>query len=183
MNPKQQVQQDPLNLRSLPPVTPEQDGWPAIEQALLARSRRGRGWKAAGATLAAAATVVLALVLWLGNTPQLQTGDAPALSAEQTAPAVPSSEKTLKTLMALSQQLEGQLHRYRSEMGDLPSGLLIYQVELQDLVAQVDEEISANPRSLDLWSQRVNLLVDISQLYESSLRRDYHQMASLLADP
>lgn len=179
MHPKQQVEQDPLNLRSLPLVSPEQDGWPAIEQALLDRKRRWHGWKAAGATLAAAATVVLAMTLWLGQASVPPTQTSVPLNAETTPAASPAPGKTLETLMALSQQLESRLHIYRNEVGDLPSGLLIYQVELQDVVAQVDEEISVNPESLELWSQRVNLLVDISQLYESRLRRDYHQLASL----
>ena len=48
-----------------------------------------------------------------------------------------------------------------------------------DLVAQVDSELSVAPDSADLWSQRVNLLLDLSQLYENSLRRDYYRMASL----
>ena len=44
---------------------------------------------------------------------------------------------------------------------------------------QVDEELSANPESIELWGQRVNLLLDVTQLYENSLRREYRQMASL----
>jgi hypothetical protein len=32
---------------------------------------------------------------------------------------------------------------------------------------------------LELWNQRVNLLLDLSRLYENQLRRDYHRMASL----
>jgi hypothetical protein len=64
-------------------------------------------------------------------------------------------------------------------MGVLNSDALVYQVELQDLIVQVDEELSMNPGSRELWGQRVNLLLDVTQLYESSLRRDYQQMASL----
>jgi len=56
---------------------------------------------------------------------------------------------------------------------------LVYQVELEDLIAQVDEELSANPDSAELWSRRVNLMLDLSGLYQNKLRRDYSRMASL----
>jgi len=39
--------------------------------------------------------------------------------------------------------------------------------------------LSMRPDSLELWSQRVNLLLDLSQLYQNQLRRDYQRMASL----
>jgi hypothetical protein len=32
---------------------------------------------------------------------------------------------------------------------------------------------------VDLWGQRVNLMMDVVRLYENSLRRDYRRMASL----
>ena len=51
--------------------------------------------------------------------------------------------------------------------------------ELEDLVVQVDEQLSRTPDSAALWSQRVDLLVDLERLYESGLRREYHRMASL----
>ena len=102
------------------------------------------------------------------------------MNDSQPAPADPESRAdTLLSLMSLSQQLETRLRTYRQELGDLPAGAVVYQVELQDLVAQVDDQISAEPESLELWSQRVNLLLDISRLYENSLRREYQQLASL----
>jgi hypothetical protein len=61
----------------------------------------------------------------------------------------------------------------------LPTDSLVYQVELEDLIAQVDDELSVRPDSLELWSQRINLLLDLSQLYQNQLRRDYHRLASL----
>ena len=51
--------------------------------------------------------------------------------------------------------------------------------EGQELIVQVDEELSATPDSPELWSQRVSLLLDVTRLYENSLRRDYYRMASL----
>ena len=50
-----QKQEDPLNLRSLPMLKPEQDGWPAIETALLEQNRQHSLLKVTGGTLAIAA--------------------------------------------------------------------------------------------------------------------------------
>jgi hypothetical protein len=182
MQAKRQKQEDPFNLRSLPMVEPPgDDGWPAVQQALLAQGRQRRIWKTAGGALAAAATVVLAFSLWLS--PEVAPDrQIPGLAVTDTEPAptvLESRAETLQSLMSLSQRLENRLRAYRDELGDLPAGSVIYQVELQDLVAQVDDQISARPDSLELWSQRVNLLLDISRLYENSLRREYQQLASL----
>jgi len=82
-------------------------------------------------------------------------------------------------LIAMSQQLERRIHAYRASAGDVPSDVLVYQVELQDLIVQVDDQLSANPDSAELWGQRVNLLLDVSRLYENTLRRNYRHLASL----
>lgn len=179
MQEKRAAQQDPLNLRSLPAVAPEDDGWAEIEARLLARNQRQARLRRSGASLALAATVVLAVTLWIGHSPSAPPGpEQPAHSQVEVAEHQ-GTQTSLATLMSLSRQLEERLQHYRSEHGDLPSGLLVYQVELQDLVAQVDEEISVYPQSLELWNQRVRLLMDISRLYENRLRREYHQLASL----
>lgn len=182
MSEVRQKQEDPLNLRSLPLVMPEEDGWPAIESALLQQSRQGRYRKVAGGALAVAATVVLALALLVGqpfDTPGTDTAEIASAPVAQEAESVPLKEPTLESLIAMSQQLEGRVRLYREQMGDLNSGAVVYQVELQDLIVQVDEELSMTPGSRELWGQRVNLLLDVTQLYENSLRRDYQQMASL----
>jgi len=178
--------EDPLNLGSLPPAEPPGDGWPAIKAALSANNRKRRLLRVATGSLAAAATLVLALVLILGRTVSLPETTAPEL-AQDMAPGGQATEATpeplrdppVESLIAMSRQLESRLHAYRDEVGDLTSTDLVYQVELQDLIVQVDEQLSMNPDSLDLWSQRVSLLLDVSQLYENHLRRDYYRMASL----
>lgn len=182
MNEIRQKQEDPLNLRSLPLVMPEEDGWPSIESALLQQSRRSVRWKVAGGILAVAATVVLTLAMFLGQPLESPGTDAPETVAAPVASetvSAPLMAPSLESLIAMSQQLEGRVRLYREQMGDLNSGALVYQVELQDLIVQVDEELSMDPGSRELWGQRVNLLLDVTQLYESSLRRDYQQMASL----
>lgn len=177
-----QKQEDPLNLGSLPLLKPEEDGWPAIETALLEQSRQRRLRRVAGISLAAAASLVLAFTLMIGKPFNPGEPAAPELTQAppvQEADSAPLKEPTLESLIAMSQQLEGRVRLYRNRLGDLPSGALVYQVELQDLIVQVDEQLSMNPQSAELWGQRVNLLLDVTQLYENSLRRDYQQMASL----
>jgi hypothetical protein len=160
-----QKELDPLNLGSLPMVDPPEDNWPQIRQALLRQNRGQRVRRIAGASLAAAAALTLAIGLFIQ-----QPDPKPEASMAPT---------TLDSLITLSQQLEKGVRSYRAEFGGLPTDSLVYQVELEDLIAQVDDELSARPDSTQLWSQRVNLLLDLSQLYENQLRRDYHRMASL----
>jgi len=160
-----QKEQDPLNLGSLPMVTPPSDDWPSIRSALLKDQRRKRFARYSGSALAAAAVLTLAVGLFIHQ-------PNPAL-----APAgVP---QTLDSVIALSQQLEARVRTIRSEVGGMPTDSLVYQVELEDMIAQVDGELSMRPDSLELWSQRVNLLLDLSRLYQNQLRRDYLRMASL----
>jgi len=186
-----QKQQDPLNLQGLPQVAPPRDGWPAIEAALRKDNTRLTFRRYAGAALAAAAVVALALTLVverpfsgipIGAPDQSAQLDLqPAHESEATGPDATSSAPmaTLDSLMTLSQLLESRLRTYRGGFGDLPASDLVYQVELEDLVVQVDEELSARPDSLALWNQRVTLLMDLERLYQNRLRREYRQMASL----
>jgi len=186
-----QKQQDPLNLQGLPQVPPPRDGWPAIEAALRRDHGRRRLGRYAAAALAAAAVVALALGLVVqkpfsggaGDTPQrtLQQAQlaAEASGAADPATGTPAPAERLDSLIALSQQLESRLRRIRGGIGDLPATQLVYQVELEDLVVQVDEELSMQPDSVPLWNQRVSLLMDLERLYQNSLRREYRQMASL----
>ena len=181
-----QQERDPLNLRSLPLVSPASDDWPAIEAALRKQNGRQRLLKSAGWALAAAASVTLAVGLLVSSPDSLTPADSSAAqpAIAQTNAQAPASQaaepaSTVDSLIALSQRLETNLRHIRSEVGVMPTPSLIYQVELEDLVAQVDEELSMNPDNTSLWSQRVNLLLDLSQLYRNELRRESHRMASL----
>jgi hypothetical protein len=183
-----QKQQDPLNLQGLPQVRPPRDGWPVIEAALRQDSRRRTMTRAAGAALAAAAVVTLAVTLVLQQrvpgSPEgvldLALQPAPDAASEIAGSAARNvTAATLDSLIAVSQRLEGRLRTVRAGVGELPARDLVYQVELEDLVAQVDDELSAQPDSLSLWNQRVSLLQDLERLYENSLRREYRQVASL----
>ena len=187
-----QKQDDPLNLQSLPMVAPPRDGWPAVEAALRGDARRRSLGRYAAVTLAAAATVTLALGLYLrgpgqdaspagGRLAGEQPGTRAMLAPADVAGATTESgaQDSLAALIALSQQLEGRLRYIRADVGNLPASAVVYQVELEDLVVQVDEELSRQPDSLTLWNQRVALLIDLERLYENCLRREYDRMASL----
>ncbi len=186
-----QRHEDPLDLQSLPPLSPPQDGWPAIESALRNDQRRRRTRHYAVGTLAVAATITLVIGLvahfsapGLNNPGPNDTAPQTAQNVGHPAPdargiASADGGNRVDLLVSLSLLLEQRLRILRSNVGDLPTGAAVYQVELEDLVAQVDEELSGQPRSAPLWNQRVSLLLDLKQLYENQLRREYRQVASL----
>ena len=181
-------ERDPFGLSGLAQPQPPADGWPAVE-AVLRRQNTNRRFR----WLAAAAVVTIAVgIYW--QLPQQQAGDpSPSpgssladVSARQATDLAREAEDhlardaaSLASLVKLSQQLERNLRLIRNEVSVMPEQALIYQVELQDLVAQVDEAINQSPQSRELWSQRVNLLLDLNQLYRVQLRRDYSHVASL----
>jgi len=164
-----QKERDPLNLGSLPLMSPPSDDWPLIRSALVKDQRRRRLTRYTGGLLAVAAMLMLTVGLFIHQ---------PELAPTPVAAPVAASQ-TLDSLIKLSQQLEKRVRTIRSEVGGMPTDAIVYQIELEDLVAQVDDELSMRPDSLELWSQRVNLLLDLSTLYQNQLRRDYHAMASL----
>ena len=45
------------------------------------------------------------------------------------------------------------------------------------MVAQVDTRLSVSPGSINLWGQRVNLLLDLAQIYQQQWEREYGRMA------
>jgi len=178
---------DPLGLSSLAQPQPPADGWPLIEAALLRRraARKQVSW-------ATAAAVLVAVGMYFQLQPerrsaapekplvQQATVQQPRVqSAMSPLPSAATGGNSLATLVGLSQDLESSLNRARSRVAVLPTQSLVYQVELEDLVVQVDEAINQKPDSLELWSQRVNLLLDLNQIYRKELRRDYSNVASL----
>lgn len=173
-------ERDPLNLSSLPQIAPPVDGWPEIKAALIQdqqnqHQQKRRFTRFAGSALAAAAVVTLAIGLFI-HQPESNLAVAPTASPMASAAG---SAQPLESLISLSQQMENRVRTFRTEIGGMPTNSLVYQVELEDLIAQVDNELSIQPDSVELWSQRVNLLLDLSRLYQNELRRDYRRMASL----
>ena len=173
---------DPLGLRDLPLLTPGEDGWPAIRQALEAKQAQKRQWRSATAWLAVAASVVIASVVSVVVTNrQMEPGvSLPVEAATQSAEmASVDNRQTMESLISLSQMLETQLRGLREGTGSMPASSAVYVAELEDLVAQVDGELSYSPDSVNLWGQRVNLLLDLAQIYQHQWETEYGQMASL----
>ncbi len=179
-----QSERDPLNLGSLPLVSPPADDWLLIEAALRKQNSRKRIVALAGRTLAIAATVIVVVGVFVYRPFGIPAGTSGLKEPHTAQVENPVSSdgpgiNTLDSLIALSQQLESNLRKIRLQAGMMPTSAVIYQIELEDLVAQVDEELSMRPDSVELWSQRINLMLDLSQLYQNELRREYNRIASL----
>jgi hypothetical protein len=172
---------DPLGLRNLDAIEPGYDGWAQIESALREQQAGKRGWRRTGAWLAIAASLLLVLGVSLFITqndapPGQPQGGLATINAE---PASISSKDDIDALIGLSQSMEEQVARLREETGSMPAESANYIAELEDLIAQVDTGLSMNPDSIDLWGQRVNLLLDLAQVYQQQWRIDYSRIASL----
>jgi hypothetical protein len=170
---------DPLGLRNLPAVTPPEDGWRQIEAALQEPARSGAGSRGRTALLATAACVLLAALVVLKT-----QAPAPAIGPQEVATitqpgASSEQDQTLNDLIAMSQTLEKQLKGIRTHSGSIPASSAVYVAELEDMVAQVDTRLSVSPGSINLWGQRVNLLLDLAQIYQQQWEREYGRMASL----
>ncbi len=179
---KQNIHRDPLGLGELPLLTPDTDGWPLIRQTLEDRKVHKRQWRSTVTWLAIAASLVLAVMVTTRQA-GLENGPRDPLATQSTALASVGDKgvagDTLGSLISLSQTLEQQLRNMREETASMPASSAVYVAELQDLVAQVDSELSYSPDSMNLWGQRVNLLLDLAQIYRQQWERDYGQMASL----
>ena len=179
---KQNIHQDPLGLGALPLLAPDTDGWPLIRQALEDRQANKRQWRSTTAWLAIAASVVIAVLVTTRQS-ELEHGPADQLATQNTSLASVEDKSAtgdmVESLIVLSQTLERQLRNMREETASMPASSAVYVAELQDLVAQVDSALSYSPNSMNLWGQRVNLLLDLAQIYQQQWERDYGQMASL----
>jgi len=173
---------DPLGLRDLPLLEPEADGWPAV-RAALERRTAGRRWRMAGGWLAAAAVLLLALGISLERQPAVIDGPAGAqdtvAATDQPADASLKQKETLQDLIDMSQLLETRLRELRDGTSAMPAQSVVYATELEDLIARVDSELSTDPGSLDLWGQRVNLLLDLEVIYQHQWQREYGRLAAL----
>lgn len=182
MNAKEQWKQntsDPLGLSELDIVEPGYDGWAEIEAALRAHRDKRRKWRQAGGWVAVAASLVLVIGIsqrGLDKQPGEPVNTVATSGGENASLPV---EDNVDALIGLSQKMEEQVKKLRRETGPMPAESAIYVAELQDLIAQVDNELSLTPDSIDLWGQRVNLMLDLAQIYQQQWQRDYGRMASL----
>jgi hypothetical protein len=186
---------DPLGLSDLEAIEPGYDGWAHIESALQAHQNNKRNWQRAGGWLAVAASLVLVISISLRNTENdaiiisislrntendaINSLPSPEFATPATNLASVPVQDNINALIGLSQNMESQVKRLREETASMPAESAIYVAELEDLIAQVDNELSLTPDSIDLWGQRVNLMLDLAQIYQQQWQIDYGRMASL----
>ncbi len=176
-----QTVSDPLGLSDLGEIDPGYDGWDQIKSELEAHQASKRIWQKTGTWLAVAASLVLVISLVLKNTETSTPGisSSPELATSAPNPASMTVKANVIELIGLSQSMEEQVMKLRQETGSMPAESAIYVAELEDLIAQVDSELSVTPDSIDLWGQRVNLMLDLAQIYQQQWETYYGRMASL----
>lgn len=182
--------QDPLGLGDLPLLDPPGDGWADIEAALRQDRRSRRRQRVLGG-FAVAASLIAVISIVVLRVPAGPTGPENSVPGEQLAgtsesvagaepsPVAEHTAATMTELVAMSQLLEERLRRLRNDTAAMPAESVIYVTELEDLVARVDHELSVSPDSVELWSQRVNLLLDLEALFQHQFETEYGRMASL----
>ena len=172
---------DPLGLSNLEAVEPGYDGWAQIESELQTHLDNKRNWRRTGGWLAVAASLVLVISISLRNTENQVPGGSslPEFATSGAEIASVPVKDNINALIGLSQNVEKQVMKLRQETSSMPAESAIYVAELEDLIAQVDNELSLTPDSLDLWGQRVNLMLDLAQIYQQQWQIDYGRMASL----
>lgn len=172
---------DPLGLSDLDAIEPGYDGWGQIESALQSHHTNKRNWRRAGSWLAVAASLVLVIGITLQNDDNQAPGSIPSpeFATPATNIASVSVQDNINALIGLSQKVEEQVKDLRQDTGSMPAESAIYVAELEDLIARVDNELSLTPDSIDLWGQRVNLMLDLAQIYQQQWEVDYGRMASL----
>jgi hypothetical protein len=176
-----QATSDPLGLSQLEPIEPDYDGWESIELALQGHHDKSHNLRRSGRWMAVAASLVVVVGLGLrfteNNSSSLSPG--PAIATQTTNLASVPVEDNLSALIGLSQNMETQLKVLRQDSGSMPAESAIYVAELEDLIAQIDSELSIAPDSIDLWGQRLNLMLDLAQIYQQQWQIDYGRMAAL----
>jgi hypothetical protein len=178
---RQHDSSDPLGLSDLKPIEPGYDGWAQIESALRHHQDNKRKWRRTGGWLAIAASLLLVFSITLRFTNNEVPGESLTNQvATQTAnsASVPVQDN-INALIGISQNMEEQVKKLRQQAGSMPAESAVYVAELEDLIVQVDRELSRAPDSVDLWGQRVNLLLDLAQIYQAQWEIDYGRMASL----
>ena len=185
--------EDPLGLGDLPLIDPPGDGWDEIQAALLDdRRARRRSRRVGGMAVAASLLAVIGFLVLRGPSGTFSpatpptgvqlAGESPGAEpdlASQKTEATEATEATVSELIVMSQVLEQRLRRLRDNTAAMPAESVVYVTELEDLVARVDSELSLSPESIELWSQRVNLLLDLEALFQHQFENEYGRMASL----
>ena len=172
---------DPLGLSDLEQVEPGYDGWNQIESALHTHQDHKRHWRQAGGWLAMAASLVLVVGISLHTSDDQPVSELSSngFATQNRDSASVLMKDNVNELIELSQRMEEQVKKLRQQTGSMPAESAIYIAELEDLIAHVDNQLSMTPGSIDLWGQRVNLMLDLAQIYQQQWEIDYGRMASL----
>jgi len=182
---------DPLGLADLTAIEPAFDDWASIESALLSQADKKQRRQRAGGWLAVAASLVLIVGMVMRSTENgaptdpvaadTATFDARLASDTSAGGRISAVRDTdnIVALIKLSQNMENQVKHLRQESASMPAESAIYVAELEDLIVQVDNELSFTPDSVDLWGQRVNLLLNLAQIYQQQWQIDYGRLAAL----
>jgi hypothetical protein len=146
----ERLHQRVARLKSLPPLRPSRDRWPAVRERIRAERRHQRARFAGLASLAAAASVALAVGVSTFRPPE--TEQAPA---------------EIEQAMVRSRVLESALDRIDPESRMLDGRTAGIAQELEDRIARLDRELemvelmerqSRDAELLKLWRERVGLL-------------------------
>ncbi len=148
---------------------------------MKAHQQSSRKRRRAGGALALAASLVLVVSISLLRQQEPAPSDVPVTGPATLAANTASvtARDNIEALIGLSQTMEEQVMNLRQRSGSMPADTAIYVAEIEDLIAQVDSELSLNPDSVDLWGQRVNLMLDLAYIYQQQWEIDYGRMASL----
>jgi hypothetical protein len=145
-------------LRGLPAIEAPADLWSSIARDLPDRQAASRRRRVA-VPLAAAASLLAAVLLWLPSRPPAPAQDGTG-SASIAAPADAETER----LRARSQRIEQWLAALPAASQQDGRNLMA-TVETEDLIALVDMQLGAArsaEEALPLWRQRVALLEDLA---------------------
>ncbi len=156
------MQNDPLNLRSLPNPAPPEDLWPSIAAALddPPRSRVRRYLP-----VALAASLVLAVT-------GLQVID---MADDQPTHAT-TEYSELQLARATSARLEQLLRRQRDGVLDATAVESLAWMEQE--LGWLDVQLADNPSETRLWRQRAELLAEMASQYERNNWQARIQLAS-----
>jgi hypothetical protein len=156
-------------LRALPSLQPERDGWPRLRDRIQAEQRRRRSRSVGVAALALAASLVLAVIV-----PGLMKAPAeePAVTTEPgpapVAATRPEEEEEIMDLVAESQDLEEALRGLHPEGRVMDIWEATAVADLEDQIGLVDSRLAGYGRDgltpeeeARLWRTRVNLMNEL----------------------
>lgn len=138
-------------LRDLPLLDPPPALWRSIEGELDRRQtgRRQRRWAIVSSAMAAA--VVVAVAVGLIQQPEIQP------------PAWPGNDPALVQARQVSALLEAQLRQQHH--GAVSTSAVESLVWLESELGWLDVRLASDPKNLELWQRRTELLSEMNRLY------------------